>query len=90
MRVKGQLNRVSEKEYTLFKLKMTCCAADTIPLKARIKSEVVIPASQFRPQEWVTVEGKLQFVELPEQRVFLPVIRIGGKGKLGMEKAQPE
>ena len=80
IRVKGQLKRVSEKDYQLFKLKMTCCVADTIPLKARIRSDVVIPQSQFNDYDWVTVEGVLQFVELPEKRQFLPVIGIGNGG----------
>ena len=90
VRVKGQLKKVSEKEYELFKLKMTCCAADMIPLKARIRSDIVIPQSLFRDHDWVTVEGQLQFVELPEKKQFLPVLRIGGKGGLGLQKAQPE
>ncbi len=90
VRVTGQLKKVSEKDYELFKLKMTCCAADMIPLKARIKSEIVIPQSQFPDHQWVTVEGQLQFVEIPEKKMFLPVIRIGGKGGLGLQKAQPE
>jgi len=90
IRVKGQLKKVSEKDYELFKLKMTCCAADMIPLKARIKSDIVIPQSLFRDHDWVTVEGQLQFVEIPEKRMFLPVIRIGGKSGLGLQKAQPE
>jgi hypothetical protein len=90
VRVTGQLKKVSEKDYELFKLKMTCCAADMIPLKARIKSDIVIPQSQFPDHQWVTVEGQLQFVEIPEKKMFLPVIRIGGKGGLGLQKAQPE
>jgi uncharacterized repeat protein (TIGR03943 family) len=90
IRVKGQLNKVSEKEYTLFKLKMTCCAADMIPLKARIKSEIIIPESQFKSYDWVNVEGVLQFVEMPETKQFIPVIRIGKSGQLGLTKATAE
>lgn len=90
IKVKGQLKKVSQKDYQLFKLKMTCCAADVIPLKARIRSEVVIPESEFRDYDWVTVEGTLQFVELPDKRQFLPVIRIGGDRGLGLTKATPE
>ena len=90
IRVKGQLSKVSEKDYQLFKLKMTCCAADVIPLKARIKSNIIIPGSQFPNQSWATVEGVLQFVELPEKKQFLPVIRIGEKGNLGLTPAKPE
>ena len=90
IRVKGQLSKVSEKDYQLFKMKMTCCAADVIPLKARIKSKIIIPESQFPNQSWATVEGVLQFVELPEKNQYLPVIRIGEKGNLGLTPAKPE
>ena len=90
VRVKGQLKKVSEKEYELFKLKMTCCAADMIPLKARIRSDIVVPQSLFREQEWVSVEGVLQFVDQPEKKTVLPVIRIGRGGSLGLSKTQPE
>ena len=87
VRVKGQVRAVSEKEYTLFKLKMTCCAADMIPLKARIKSDTVIPASQFKDQEWVTAEGILQYVEMAGTKQFLPVIRVTADK---LKKASPE
>jgi len=92
VRVKGQLKSISEKEYTLFKLKMTCCAADMIPLKARIKSEVVIPRSVFRDNDWVTVEAVLQFAEVPDKSgtsQFIPVFRIGEKLD-GLKPASPE
>ena len=90
VRVEGQLKKVSERDYELFRLKMTCCAADMIPLKARIKSDIVIPQSQFPDHQWVSVEGQLQFVEIPEKKMFLPVIRIGGKGGLGLQKISPK
>jgi len=57
-----------------------------IPLKARIKSDIVIPQSQFPDHQWVSVEGLLQFVEIPAKNAYLPVIRIGGKGGLGLQK----
>lgn len=91
IRVKGQVKKVSEKDYQLFRLKMTCCAADVIPLKARIRSDIVIPETRFPDQSWATVEGVLQFVELPEKKQFLPVIRVGGQtGPLGLTPASAE
>lgn len=92
VRVKGQLKSISEKDYTLFKLKMTCCAADMIPLKARIKSDVVIPRATFKDNDWVSVEGVLQFVEVIDKQAnstFIPVFRIGEKLD-GLQPAAPE
>jgi hypothetical protein len=85
VRVKGQLKNIGSGEYTLFRMKMTCCAADTIPLKARIKTPFV---TQFQDHQWVTAEGVLQFVEVPAQRQYVPVIRV--KDAAGLQKAQPE
>lgn len=85
VRVKGQLRSVGSGEYTLFRMKMTCCAADTIPLKARIKTPFV---SQFPDYQWVIAEGVLQYVEVPGQKQFIPVIRV--KNAAGLQKASPE
>src|SRR5437763_6199826 len=54
VRVKGQLQKIGDREYRFYKLKMTCCAADMIPLKARIKTKF---ATQFESGEWVWAEG---------------------------------
>jgi hypothetical protein len=73
IQVEGQLNKVKEREYTLFQLKMACCAADTIPLKARIITDSV---TQYQNFEWVGVRGVLQFVEIPGKNQYIPVIRV--------------
>src|SRR4029077_11764397 len=73
VRVKGQLQKISDREFRFYKLKMTCCAADMIPLKARIKTKF---ATQFGDGEWVWAEGTLQFVETADKKQFVPVIRV--------------
>lgn len=85
VRVKGQLRKVTDRQFTLFRLKMNCCAADTIPLKAVIKTSF---ATTFNDHEWVTAEGVLQFVESADKRSHIPVIRV--KDGAGLQKAQPE
>lgn len=85
VRVKGQLQKISDREFRFYKLKMTCCAADMIPLKARIKTKF---ATQFKDEEWVWAEGTLQFVETADKRQFMPVIRV--EKPEGMSKAQAE
>jgi hypothetical protein len=85
IRVKGQLKSIGSNSYTLFKLKMNCCAADTIPLKAQIKTGFV---SQFNDFDWVWAEGVLQFVEVPAQKQFVPVIRVQKPD--GLQAAQRE
>jgi uncharacterized membrane protein YcgQ (UPF0703/DUF1980 family) len=73
--VKGQMRKISDKEFTLFYLKMTCCISDAIPLQSRIFSDFAI--SSIQDNEWVKVSGKLQFARLPgKKELYIPVIRV--------------
>jgi hypothetical protein len=85
VKVKGQLSNKGSGQYTLFRMKMTCCAADTIPLKAVIKTPFV---SQIQDFKWVTAEGVLQFVEQPDKKQFIPVIRVNDAA--GLQESTPE
>lgn len=72
--IRGQFKRISDRSFTLYMLKMTCCAADTIPLKARIVTDAALNA--FTDDEWVEVTGRLQFVPVPGQAAeYLPLLR---------------
>ncbi|MCS7020737.1 MAG: hypothetical protein NZU63_02780 [Gemmataceae bacterium] len=72
--LEGRFRRLGDKEFTLFRLKMTCCAADTVPLRVRI----VVPQalSGFNDFDWVEVKGQIQFVKVPNQDRYLPVIMV--------------
>jgi uncharacterized repeat protein (TIGR03943 family) len=70
--VKGQFKKIGDREATLFRLKMTCCAADTIPLKARIITDSSL--GTIANNAWVEVTGQLQFVQMPGSSEFLPLI----------------
>ena len=65
--VEGRMKRVGDKEFTLFRLKMTCCAADTVPLKVRIVLPQAAPAASTSSTGWVRVKGQLQFYPIPGQ-----------------------
>lgn len=70
----GRFRRLGDKEFTLFRLKMTCCAADTVPLRVRI----VVPQalSGFNDFDWVEVKGQIQFIKVPNQERYMPVILV--------------
>ena len=77
--VRGQLKPNSERDFTLFTMKMTCCAGDMVPLRAKIvvqndDSGGSLLASGYLPGEWLEVKGVLQFVKLPKGEQWLPVI----------------
>ncbi len=72
--LEGKFRRLGDKEFTLFRLKMTCCAADTVPLKVRI----VAPRSLSDIEDfgWVRVTGRVQFVKVPNKEQYVPVITL--------------
>ncbi|CAN5288292.1 hypothetical protein BH11PLA2_BH11PLA2_10610 [soil metagenome] len=78
--LRGQLRLMNDREFTLYTLKTTCCASDTVPLKARIvlvkdDSGSSMSALAFQNTEWLQVTGVIQFVNVPNQKEPLPVIR---------------
>jgi len=77
--LEGRFKRIADKDFTLFRMKMTCCAADTIPLKVRI----IVPQAinGINNYDWVRVKGQIQFVQLPGGKAgaetYIPVIMVG-------------
>ena len=84
--IRGQFRPVGQKEFTLYKLKVNCCQADMIPLKARILTTFV--PFGFSEGQWVQATGPVQFVEIPGKNQYVPVIRV--KNEKGITPAQPE
>jgi len=73
--MEGRFKRLGDKEFTLFRMKMTCCGADTVPLKVRIITPQAI--SGFPDFEWVRVKGVIQFIKAPGQERYTPVLVLG-------------
>jgi hypothetical protein len=72
--LEGRFKRLADKEFTLFRMKMTCCAADAVPLKVRI----IVPQalSGYSDGEWVQVKGQIQFLQAPGQGGYVPVLMV--------------
>jgi hypothetical protein len=67
VRVKGQFAPGrTDKTFTLYRMKMTCCAADAYPLNVTIVSPEVLSFENLQ-SKWVNVTGKLTF-EKPRGR----------------------
>jgi hypothetical protein len=73
--LEGRFKRLGDKEFSLFRFKMACCAADATPLKVRI----VVPQalSNYNDGDWVEVKGQIQFRKPPGQDHYIPVIMVG-------------
>jgi hypothetical protein len=60
VKLKGMFVKTgSDKEFTLMRLKMNCCAADVVPMQVRIISEDKV--DNFARTDWVEVTGKVEF-----------------------------
>ena len=72
--MEGRFKRLGDKEFTLFRMKMTCCGADTVPLKVRIIAPQAVNQKDF---DWVRVKGVIQFIKAPGQERYTPVLVLG-------------
>jgi len=76
--IEGRFKRLGDKEFTLFRQKRTCCAADSVTLKVRI----VVPQAlnNINPYDWVQAKGQIQFIKLPGGKpgaeTYIPVIMV--------------
>ncbi len=72
--LEGRFKRLGDKQFTLFRMKMTCCAADTVMLKVQI----VVPQalSGYNDFDWVKVKGQIQFLPDPTGKQFIPVLMV--------------
>ena len=70
--MQGRFKRLGDKEFTLFRQKMTCCGADTVMLKVRIIAPQAV--NGFYDFDWVQVKGVIQFIKAPGQERYTPVI----------------
>lgn len=76
VRIAGQAvpERGIADRYRLMRVKITCCAADAVPLSITILGE---PKNEWKPGDWVEVTGAVNFVEVESnvgERAFLPVV----------------
>lgn len=72
--LEGLFRRVGDREFTIFRMKMTCCAADTVPLKVRIVTDFAL--SGFNDMDWVQVKGQIRFVKPPGATHYMTVIKV--------------
>jgi uncharacterized protein DUF1980 len=72
--LEGRFKRLADKEFSLFRMKMTCCASDTVPLKVRI----IVPQAvgHIDDFQWVRVKGQIQFWQVPGQDRYIPVLMV--------------
>lgn len=72
--LRGLFAPISEREFTLFRLKMTCCASDAVPVKVRIFAPDGLSKFNLERGKGVSVVGQVQFRKLKDRDEYIPVI----------------
>jgi hypothetical protein len=66
--------------FGLVRFKMTCCAADAIPLNVAIISPESV--ANFKPMSWVQVTGQIQFRKRKDRDEYLPVLKLRSRSDI--------
>jgi uncharacterized membrane protein YcgQ (UPF0703/DUF1980 family) len=78
--LEGLFSRVRDNQFQLYRMKMTCCAADTVPLKVLIITPTAL--SGFRDGEWVQVKGRIQFLKDAKSNQYVTVVKVADVGDI--------
>jgi hypothetical protein len=70
----GLLRPVGDREFTLFRLKMTCCASDAVPLKVRIYAPEELEHYGLEGGKGVVVRGQIEFRKVKGSQEYLPIM----------------
>jgi hypothetical protein len=71
--LRGQFAPRGEREFSLFRVNMTCCAADAVFLETRIIAPDSETIRNIAANQWVQVEGVISFQQ-NEKGKWIPVI----------------
>lgn len=76
--IRGQFFTIpgTDSEFTLFRVDMTCCAADSRILETRIISPVGVASLGFNPGDWVLVQGSISFERDDKKKKWVPVLTL--------------
>lgn len=72
--MRGLFSPIGEREFSLFRLKMTCCAADSVPLKVRIYAADNLKNYGLKPGKGVVVIGQVQFRQVTGSDEIVPIV----------------
>lgn len=74
--LRGQFYKLpgTDREFTLFRVNMTCCAADSVILETRIIAPEAV--NDYKPGDWVSVRGTISFQRDEAKQKWVPVITL--------------
>ena len=72
--LKGVFAPLSDKEFVLFRLKMTCCASDAVPMKVRIFSKTSLASLGLQRGKGAVATGQVQFRKIKDSDEYVPIL----------------
>jgi len=78
--LKGQFVPKSPTTFGLVRFKMTCCAADAIPLNVVIISPEAV--ADIKAMSWVQVTGQIQFRKRKNREEYIPVLKLRSRNDI--------
>jgi uncharacterized membrane protein YcgQ (UPF0703/DUF1980 family) len=72
--LKGLFNPVSGRQFSVFRLKMTCCASDAVPVKVRIYAPSDLAQYNLQVGKGVVVTGQVEFRKVRGSQDYFPVV----------------
>ena len=72
--LKGLYRPISDHEFSLFRLKMTCCASDSVPVKVRIYCAENLSQFGLEPGKGVIAFGQIEFRKAKGSEDYFPVM----------------
>jgi hypothetical protein len=82
VRVRGMFHKLSDNQFYLFRLKMTCCAADGYPVNILVtynpgkNKDKAEPMPVFETGQWVNVIGLVHFQQLRGRSEYTTVLEV--------------
>ena len=93
-RLTGQyLPGQNDRMFSLARIRIRCCAADTTTLNIIIILDSKVPAgtlSAIKPQEWIQVTGEIQFRSRKDRDEYATVMVVGKAGDIKPTEADPD
>jgi hypothetical protein len=89
VRVKGQFAPSrDDKKFRLFRLKMTCCAADAYPLNVEIECAESLPVGELQGR-WVNVTGVIRFRKVAGREEYTTVMEVSSAKDVRLSGPDP-
>ncbi len=76
--VKGLFNPKGNREFSVFRLRMTCCASDAVPVKVRIFTPTDVSQFGLEAGKGVVVTGQVEFRKAKGTNDYFPVLLATG------------